>query len=61
MRFLSLTFCAFGAVCILGGCTERRTASDPVADGDTIEVIINEEDSSPVDSTDLYIDSVGVI
>lgn len=61
MRFLSLTLFAFGAVCILGGCTERRTASDPVADGDTVEVVILEEDSSPADSTSLYIDSIGVI
>ena len=29
-------------VCLLGGCTGRRTASQPVPDGDTIEVVIPE-------------------
>ena len=28
-------------VCLLGACTERRTASDPVPDGDTVEVVIS--------------------
>ena len=30
-----------GALMLLAACTERRTASDPVPDGDTIEVVID--------------------
>lgn len=41
--FLILTVLA--AVALLGGsCTERRTASDPVPDGDTVYVTIRKDD-----------------
>lgn len=36
--------CGIGVVSlILCSCTERRTASEPVADGDTVEVVIAPE------------------
>lgn len=38
-----LTLIAICGLCLLGAsCTERRRASQPVADGDTIEVVIPE-------------------
>ena len=37
---LPAAMAAILAVGLLGSCTERRTASTPVADGDTIEVVI---------------------
>lgn len=40
MKRTSLAIIGIGSVCLLGGCTERRTASDPVPDGDTIEVVL---------------------
>ena len=39
---ISLIF-SIAAVCLLGACTGRRTASNPVPDGDTVEVVIVDE------------------
>ena len=49
MRLSSLLI--LSAVCLLGvACTERRTASEPVPDGDTVEVVIGLPEK-PVRST----------
>ena len=34
--------CSIVLLCTLGSCTERRRATTPVPDGDTIEVVIPE-------------------
>lgn len=42
MRKAAKYLMAAAAVALLCACTERRTASDPVPDGDTVEVVIQE-------------------
>lgn len=48
MRSKTAILISFAAAWLLGvSCTERRTASDPVPDGDTVEVVIRGKDSVP--------------
>lgn len=50
-------FLSIVSVCLLGAsCTERRTMSDPVPDGDTVEVVINGDDKAPQPGMPQYID-----
>lgn len=42
MKFSALIIAGGIGVCLLGGCTQRRTSDAPVPDGDTIEVVVPE-------------------
>ena len=46
MRLSYKIFIGTATVCLLGSCTERRTDSVPEADGDTVEVVISQADST---------------
>lgn len=42
-KLLTITCCAAAVLLatLMGGCTERRTDSDPVANGDTVDVVVD--------------------
>lgn len=42
MKLTLKIFLMAGALAVLAACTPRRTDSPPEADGDTVEVVINE-------------------
>ena len=47
MKLSSVLIFGIGIVCLLGSCTERRTASQPDPDGDTVKVVIIDPSSVP--------------
>lgn len=49
MKLSALPICA-ATILLLGSCTGHRRGDAPVADGDTIEVVIGDEDNQAPDT-----------
>ena len=47
MKYLNTLFIGTGCLLLLSGCTDRRRATPPVPDGDTIEVVIDDGETTP--------------